>query len=236
MAKPDPFRRTFGRRIGRPLGKNRAEVLEALLPSFSIPENRLTEKHDLNPEDIFSAPCAQYWMEIGFGSGEHISSLMRRHPDYGWIGAEPFINGVAALLKDISPDFEAGQPCNLRLLNDDAMRIALSLQEKTLDGIYILNPDPWPKKRHNNRRIVNPLNLDVFAKIIKSGGALILSTDVPDLADWMIMHTSTHPAFEWTAKTAQDWRTPPPDWIPTRYEVKKARHGEQMCYLFFVRK
>lgn len=232
-----PIRKTYGRKIGRPLGKERTEALQALLPLLGIPEETLTERHNINPSALFNRPYNKYWLEIGFGQGEHLSALMRRHPDTGYMGAEPFINGVAALFKDIAADM-SGSPenINLRLVNDDAMRLAFSLKENSLDGIYILNPDPWPKKRHHERRIVNTRNLDTFAKILKPGAALILSTDVPDLADWMVTQTCNHPSFQWQANRAEDWRIPPEDWIPTRYELKKARHAEKMCYLFFVRK
>lgn len=232
-----PIRKTYGRKVGRPLGKQRTEALDALLPLLGIPETLLNERHDLPPASLFSRPFKQYWLEIGFGQGEHLSALARRHPDTGYMGAEPFINGVAAILKDIGQDIKnTPQDLNIRLLNDDAMRLAFSLQENSLDGLYILNPDPWPKKRHHERRIVNARNLDAFAKILKPGASLILSTDVPDLADWMVTQTCNHPAFEWTAKRARDWQTPPHDWIPTRYELKKARHAEKMCYLIFTRK
>lgn len=235
--RPAPIRKTYGRKVGRPLGKERTEALEALLPLLAVSDHFLTERHDLDPEQLFSRPYKGYWLEIGFGQGEHLSALARRHSDTGYMGAEPFINGVAAILKDVAPDTKgAPEILNLRLLNDDAMRLALSLQEGSLNGIYILNPDPWPKKRHRERRIVNTRNLDTFAKILKPGSELILSTDVPDLADWMVTQTCNHPAFEWTARCAEDWFVPPKGWISTRYEMKKARHAEKMCYLLFRRK
>lgn len=235
--KPALARKTYGRKAGRPLGRQRAQALETLLPVLSVPAPRLTERHDIDPATLFSRPYGQYWLEIGFGQGEHLSALARRHPETGYMGAEPFINGVAALLKDIGSDAPgAPESLNLRLLNDDAMRLALSLRENTLAGIYILNPDPWPKKRHYDRRIVSPRNLDVFAKILKPGGKLVLSTDVPDLAEWMMAKTIEHPAFTWLNGAADERFTPPPDWIPTRYEKKKARHAERMCYLLFERK
>ncbi len=135
-------------------------------------------------------------------------------------------------MKDIK---DIAEP-NVRILHDDGMKIACSLAPASLDGLYILNPDPWPKKRHHERRIVNQDNLDVFAKILKPGAPMILSTDVPDLADWMITQSVNHSAFEWAANTANDWWKRPEGWHPTRYELKKANHSDRMCYLLFKRK
>ena len=116
------------------------------------------------------------------------------------------------------------------------MKLARSLKPASLEGIYVLNPDPWPKKRHHERRIIRHENLDVLAKIIKPGGSLILSTDVPVLADWMVTHTFNHPAFVWQANEAKDFWERPEGWHPTRYELKGANHSKRMCYLLFKRK
>ena len=164
--------------------------------------------------------------------GEHLSALMRRHPENAYFGAEPFLNGMAAFLKDIR-----GEPHErIRVLPDDAMILARSLADASLDGIYILNPDPWPKKRHHKRRIVNRDNLECLARILKPGGALVLSTDVPDLADWMMSEVVIHGGFHWSADSAASWKNPPADWIPTAYERKGAKGAGQMVYLFFEKK
>jgi tRNA (guanine-N7-)-methyltransferase len=118
---------------------------------------------------------------------------------------------------------------------DDAMLLVHALEDACLDEIYILNPDPWPKKRHHKRRIVSQANLDEFARILKPGGTLIMTTDVPDLAEWMVTQATLHPSFHWTAQSARDWKTPPADWIPTRYETKGAKGAESMVYLIFER-
>ena len=200
-----------------------------LLPSLSVAQSKLTEDGTLTPSSLFDSPYKEHWLEIGFGSGEHLSALMRRHPDTAWLGAEPYINGMAAFLKDIQ-DIE---PKNVRVHMDDAMMLANSLADQSLDGIYILNPDPWHKKRHHKRRIVNPDNLDVFARILKPGGKLIMSTDVPYLAEWMVTHAARHKSFTWLAVSAKDWETPPADWITTAYEVKGAKGAKKMVYLYF---
>lgn len=256
------IKRVYGRRLGRPLNKSRSDVIETLLPKLSIPKESLTETGDLNPKILFPTPKTQTWFEIGFGAGEHLSALMRRHPGNAYLGAEPYINGMSAFLKDISPPTLTLPPTgggmrrvgeahaehtsklgggdiplkNIRLIMDDAMILANSLSDNSLDGIYILNPDPWHKKRHHKRRIVSKENLDTFARILKPGGQLIMSTDVPYLAEWMLTRAITHPAFTWTAQSRKDWEIPPPDWITTAYEKKGAKGAEKMRYLFFEKK
>lgn len=223
------------RRQSRPLNASRAESFERLLPLLSIPKDNLQENGLLDPATLFSFKPAEFWFEIGFGTGEHVHALMRRHPDHAFIGAEPYINGVAALLKALDADYE-NKPDNLRVHTDDALMVANSLKTASLDGIYILNPDPWHKKRHNKRRIVRPETLDIYARILKPGGKLVMSTDVPDMAEWMITHSIRHKDFIWTAQSAADWEKPPADWITTAYEVKGAKGAKKMAYLFFERK
>ena len=225
-------RRVFGRRSGRPLNKSRTKVIDELLPQLSIPEDHLKEDGGLAPSSLFDTDYKECWFEIGFGNGEHLSELMRRHPENAYIGAEPFINGMAAFLKDIQDDPQD----RIRVHMDDAMMLAHSLADACLEGIYILNPDPWHKTRHHKRRIVNRENLEAFARILKPGGQLICSTDVPYLAEWMITEVMLHGGFEWTAKQANDWRVAPEDWIPTAYQTKKAKGADRMVYLFFKKK
>lgn len=186
----------------------------------------------IDPEKIFATPPVQTWLEIGFGTGEHLAELMRRNPDSSFIGAEPFINGMALFFKQID-DLKNK---NVRVWMDDALILADSLTDQCLDGIYILNPDPWPKKRHHKRRIVNPENLDCFARILKPGGQLVLSTDIEELAEWMRLHTAQHPSFEQTPESAAAPHTPPPGWIPTKYEQKGLAAGRRQTHMIFEKK
>lgn len=220
-AEPEVKRRLYGRKQTRALGYDRQTALDALLPALQIPDN--------HNGPVFDGKDRPVWLEIGFGNGEHLAGLMRRHPDWRFIGAEPFINGMSAFLKDIENDPHE----NIRVWMDDALLLLPLLPEAYLDGIYVLNPDPWPKKRHHKRRIISQDNLTAFARVLKPGGALIMATDVDDLADWMVTQASLHPAFEWTAEHADDWRRTPPGWIHTRYEQKGATKGRRQTYLIF---
>ncbi len=227
-----PKRSLFGRRQGRALGDERKYVLEHILPEISPPPKLLSEDHSHAPQSYFKKKFSTYWLEIGFGHGEHVAGLMRQNPDTGYLGAEPFINGMSSFLKDIEQDPRD----NLRAIMADGMILARSIVPKSLDGIYILNPDPWHKKRHNKRRIINQENLDVFSKILKKNGKLVMTTDVPYLAEWMCTQSASHPDFEWSARSRRDWDIAPEDWIKTKYEIKGAKGAKKMSYLFFERK
>jgi len=222
----------YGRRKGRPLNKSRAEVIETLLPQLCVPEEQLTQNADLNLHSLFPHPYQELWMEIGFGNGEQLCHMMREYPKNAYIGAEPFINGVASALlgmKDLKRD-------NVRIHADDAIPLVLSLPDACIDKLFVLNPDPWHKTRHHKRRMIRAENLDHFARIMKSGAQLIMATDVNDLADWMITECTQHPAFEWTATCAEDWRTRPEELILTRYAQKGAKGSDKrQTYLVFGR-
>ena len=225
-------KRVFGRKLGRPLNSSRKRVIEDLLPELSIEETLLTEGGSLAPSSLFEKPYKECWFEIGFGTGEHLSGLMRRDPENAYIGAEPFINGMAAFLKDIRDEPHD----NIRVHMDDAMMVANSLADESLDGIYILNPDPWHKKRHHKRRMVRRENLECFARILKPGGQLICSTDVPYLADWMITEICLNGQFDWQANSKKDWASKPVNWIDTAYQTKGAKGADKMVYLIFTKK
>ncbi len=215
----------YGRRKGRPLRKAMAELLETDLPRWRLPRNLA----DL--PGLFSHAPADIWLEIGFGGGEHLAARAAAAPQEGFIGAEPFINGVASLLRH-----RAAAGCRNILIWDDDVRLILpGWPAASLAGAYILFPDPWPKKRHAARRILNPPMLDELARLIRPGGLLRLASDHPVAKSWLLEEATRHPAFAWTARRPQDWRRPPADWPGTRYMKKAEKEGRQPSWFDFRR-
>ena len=235
ILRPDDFdprdiRRVYGRRQTRSLSAGKKTLFDQSLAQLQIPAD-LLKRGKITAPDLFSKPVTGLWLEIGFGNGEHLKLEMLAHPDTGFIGAEPFINGMAGFLKSI----EGEDQSNVRVYMDDAMTVVDALADASLDGIFVLNPDPWPKKRHHKRRIIQPDHVTKFARIIKPGGKLIMTTDIDELAEWMCTHAANNPDFCWTANTPKDWQTPPAGWIPTKYERKGAAKGRNQTYLVFER-
>jgi tRNA (guanine-N7-)-methyltransferase len=213
---PDGLGRLYGRRQGRPLRAGRRRLLDERLPDIGIAFDRARPPGHLDPASLFSFRPDAVWLEIGFGGGEHLATQARAHPTVGVIGVEPFINGMASLLKEM----EGGGTANVRVLMDDARPLIAALAPASISRTFILFPDPWPKKRHWKRRIVNRAVLDELARIMTPGAELRLATDDSSYADWMLGALLSHPAFEWTARGPADWRIRPPDQPQTRYEAK----------------
>lgn len=226
-------RRVFGRRLGRPMGESRQAAIDDVLPRLTVPADRVTEDNTLDPSSLFADPSRETVFEIGFGNGEHLKAMMDGRPDRNYIGAEPFINGMSAFLKSIKDH----QDANIRVWMDDAVSLCRSLKPESLSALYILNPDPWPKKKHNKRRIVRAETLPVYYNALKPGGALVMATDVDELAEWMATETVNHGGFEWQANAARDWQTMPEDWfVTTRYAAKGELAGRKETYLLFKKR
>ncbi|MCB1531364.1 MAG: tRNA (guanosine(46)-N7)-methyltransferase TrmB [Alphaproteobacteria bacterium] len=222
-----PLRGFYGRRAGKKLTDSRIDALETLLPELGIDEAQL--EGTLKLADLFPAPPAHTILEIGFGTGEHLLGLMERAPDAGFIGIEPFINGMATFLRDLKPT----PMRNVRVFMDDAMMVVDALEDECLDKIYILNPDPWHKARHHKRRIIREDTLYQYARVLKPGGQLISSTDVPDLAEWIVEKTTAHERFDWADGAQERWKTKPDWWIDNKYATKGAKGASEMHYMVF---
>jgi len=202
--------------------------MTTLLPRLAIPEP-IAPSH---PAGWFERPYAGYWLEIGFGNGEHLAAMAAEHPEIGLIGCEPFLNGVSALLDRIDRE---GQT-NIRIVAGDARPLLDALPEATISRCCVLFGDPWPKSRHQDRRFIGPTNLPSLARVLADGAELRLASDDPILIRWMFEHTWRHPDFQWLARSAADWRQRPAGWPPTRYEAKALAAGRRPVYLGFRRR
>lgn len=233
MSNPDAHdhRRFFGRRKGHQLKRHQAELMDGLLPQLAVD----LKANAANPRAALFDPAEKIdslWLEIGFGGGEHLAAHAAARPATGFIGCEPFINGMAKALALI----ETHHLKNIRLHFGDATEILAWLPEGTLDGVDLLYPDPWPKLRHWKRRFVQDESIAAIARAIKPGGTFRVATDIPHYAAWTLERVLRAPDFEWTAQRANDWRLPWPGWTRTRYEAKAIREGRTPAYFIFQRR
>ena len=217
---PDEF---YGRRKGRPLRPKQAALLRSQIEQWGI----TPPAGPLNLAALFTPVPAALWLEIGFGNGEHMLWQAATNPHVGIIGCEPFVNGLAQCCVRIA---ESGLS-NIRLYDGDARRIVTALVPHSLDRIFILFPDPWPKRRHHKRRLVARTVLGHLARALKPGGDIRLATDDPDYAEWMLFEASMTEGLSWQARGAQDWREKPADWPLTRYESKARKAGRDVYFL-----
>jgi tRNA (guanine-N7-)-methyltransferase len=222
-------RALYGRRKGRPLRPHRQRLVDQLLPAIEILLSEENGAVDLPA--LFGPLSEEIWLEIGFGAGEHLAWQARENRQVGIIGCEPFLNGVARVLADI----ETEKLRNIRVFRDDARLLIERLADQSVSRAFVLFPDPWPKSRHNKRRIIGPSTIPHLARILRDGAELRVATDDPTYKGWILEHILGSGHFQWTARRPADWRQRPKDWPPTRYEAKAAQHGRQGTFMRFLR-
>jgi len=220
-------RRLYGRSKGKALRRRQTELVSDLLPQLALD---LSEPI-LDPKSLFSAPVRETRLEIGFGGGEHLIEAAALEPDVGFIGCEPFINGVARLLSQI----ERRGLTNIRLHRGDAVEALDRLPDASLARVYLFYPDPWPKRRQRKRRLVSADTLARLARTMRKGAQLRFATDIDDYAAWTLARVRVSPEFRWTASTAADWLAPWEGWTQTKYEGKAIAAGRKPVYLNFTR-
>lgn len=225
---PQGRRVLYGRRQGPRLRPGARELLEHQLPRVGF---AIVPGQRLDPLRLFASPPGAIWLEIGFGGGEHLAAQAAAHPEIRFLGVEPFINGVAKLLRAV----EQQRLDNIRVLMDDARLLLSALPDASLARVFVLFPDPWPKLRHHKRRIVNTSTMADFARVLAPGAELRLATDDPDYARWMLVAGLAERRLVWTAERAPDWRDPPANWVMTRYETKARIAGRRPVFLTFRR-
>lgn len=219
----------FGRRKGHKLRPHQARLFDTLLPQLALDLSRPAPS-GLNA--LFPLPITEVYLEIGFGGGESMIAQARQQPHVGFLGVEPFVNGMAKALAAI----EDSGLRNIRLHFDDALSLLAWLPEKSLTRIELIHPDPWPKRRHWKRRFVQDAVVAQLARILRTDGEFRFVTDVADYAAWTLRHLMRSAAFEWTASCADDWRKPWPGFVRTRYHAKAAQEERAACFLIFRRR
>ncbi|TDI62288.1 MAG: tRNA (guanosine(46)-N7)-methyltransferase TrmB [Alphaproteobacteria bacterium] len=222
--KPRPHR-LYGRRRGKTMSPSRRALVDDVLPKLMVPTP--SASGTLTAADLFDPAPGALWMEIGFGKGEHLAWQAGQNPDVGFIGVEPFVNGLASLIDEI----DGKDVNNIRLFDDDAALVLQSLAPGSLSRVFILFPDPWPKARHHKRRFIRPDNLDLISDAMGEGGELRIGTDHADYGNWILRQMNRRSDFDWLAECPADWRERPDDWPQTRYEAKAVRDGRSSIYL-----
>ncbi|MGH6728682.1 MAG: tRNA (guanine(46)-N(7))-methyltransferase TrmB, partial [Sphingomicrobium sp.] len=224
--------RLYGRSSGHKLRKGQAALVEELLPRIAVPD-----EGEITSLRLFGDDRPLHF-EIGFGAGEHLAFRADLLPDHGFIGAEPFLNGVAQALVHVDGDHGKHPPLgNVRLHHGDALEVLRRVPDGALSFLYLLHPDPWPKARHAKRRMVNDGPVDLFAAKLKPGGELRIATDDPTYLTWALMVMARHDEqFEWLAETPRDFLDRPGGWPATRYEQKSLREGRRAYALRYRRR
>ncbi len=218
----------FGRRKGHKLRNHQTELVETLLPRLAV---NISAPSGIDPKSFFPSAVESVRLEIGFGGGEHLIAEARAYPDNGFIGCEPYVNGMAKILAQI----EAHGISNIRLFAGDAAELLAWLPASSLVRIDLIHPDPWPKKRHWKRRFVQDATIAEMARLLKRGGEFRFVCDIDSYCAWTLAHMRRAKDFLWTAERADDWRLPWLNYTMTRYGRKADREGRKAAYLIFRR-
>lgn len=220
--------RSYGRRKGKKLSARKGRLIAELLPRLRL---KLDEAPPEDLRALFPPAVREVWIEIGFGSGEHLLWQAEHHPDIGFIGCEPFINGAGTLLGAVE---DRGIE-TIRIHDGDARDVLAWLPDASIGRLFILFPDPWPKKRHAKRRLISAETMDAIARALAPGAELRFASDDFDYAAQALFTIGQNQAFIWLAERAADWRERPADWPETRYERKALAAGRKPVYLRFRR-
>jgi tRNA (guanine-N7-)-methyltransferase len=219
----------FGRRKGHKLRIHQADLIEHLLPRLAID---IAKPCSSDLAALFGSPLDDIRLEIGFGGGEHLIAEAQAFPDLGFIGCEPYVNGMAKILTQI----ETHNIGNVRLFAGDAAEWLAWAPPRALARIDLIHPDPWPKRRHWKRRFVQDLTVASMARVLKPGGEFRFVSDIADYCAWTLTHFARSSDFIWTAERANDWRLPWDGYTMTRYGRKAEREGREAAYLRFRRR
>ena len=218
----------FGRRKGHKLRAHQADLIANLLPHLALD---IAGEAPADISELFDPRAEDMRLEIGFGGGEHLVAEAQRFAETGFIGCEPYVNGMAKILAQI----EAHNIGNIRLFAGDAAELLAWLPQHSLSRIDLIHPDPWPKRRHWKRRFVQDANVRAMARVLKPLGEFRFVSDIDDYCAWTLAHLMRSADFRWMAERADDWRKPWEGYTMTRYGRKAEREGRVASYLRFQR-
>ncbi|MGN0929024.1 MAG: tRNA (guanine(46)-N(7))-methyltransferase TrmB [Alphaproteobacteria bacterium] len=218
----------FGRRRGKGMSKAKDDLIATHMPKYQI---KLPTTGKIDLKSLFDFEPTKFIFEIGYGDGEHLVQMALLNPDTAFIGTEVFVNGNASILKKIIEN----NIKNIRIFPDDVNLLFPYLEEGVFSRIFVLYPDPWPKNRTENRRMINKDNLKIFHKLLSPVGNLFVASDHPIYIPWTLFCINETKLFSWDAKKSADFVNSPSDWIPTKYEQKALIEGRKPIYLSFTK-
>lgn len=226
MNDPTTIRQLYGRRQGHALRDQQVALVEKLLPQIAVPLTGSVSS------PILFGDQRPLHFEIGFGAGEHLATRADMLPNHGFIGCEPYLNGVVGALQHLRD----GVLGNVRLHMGNALDVLERMPDESLSFVYLLHPDPWPKARHAKRRFMNHGPVDLIAAKLKPGGEFRFGTDHPIYLQWAMMIMGQRCEFDWLCNGPQDWQKRPGGWPETRYEAKARRLGHEVWYFRYQRR
>ena len=171
-------------------------------------------------------------LEIGFGDGENLVKSAKKNSNYFYFGADPFLNTTAKCLSKILQY----NLKNIVIWPDDVRKILKFFPNNSISAIKILFPDPWPKKKHQNRRLVQNDFIETIYPIIKQKGTITIATDHDLLKKWVLEKFQNYTQFEWIVESANDWRFRPDDCFQTKYELKSIKQERKPSWFIFKKK
>ena len=219
--------RSFVTRAGR-ITEAQQRALEESWPRYGV---EFDGTHTLDLDALFGRQAPRV-VEIGFGNGENLAALATAHPERDYLGIEVHRAGVGRLMLAA----QSGQLTNVRIACHDAVEVLEhQLPRESLDEILILFPDPWHKKRHHKRRLIQPPFVELVVSRLKSGGVLRLATDWEPYAIQMLEVLSANPAIE-NLSPERGYIEKPTERITTRFEKRGQRLGHGVWDLAFRRR
>ncbi len=215
--------RFYGRRKGRKLSRTGIFAIKEGY-KFILEYNTLSENFFKSKDKII--------LEIGFGDGENLVNSAKKNTDSFYLGADPFLNATAKCLKKILDN----NLSNVKIWPDDVRKIINSFPSKSLSEVKLLFPDPWPKTKHKNRRLLQIEFINIIYKILKTEGTFTVATDHKILKSWILEKFQANSKFEWQAQVSKDWQNRPEDCFQTKYERKSLEEKRKPTWFVFKKK